>query len=191
MSSKTKNWTVEDFRRELAIIDEHVRKTQGINLCGASLDIGFSNARCTLGMYYYNEMKFRFSIPFFNSDIPEACAIDVIRHEYAHYYAHAVMGYSGGHGKPFKAACKIVGALPSRLYSHQFEAVEREREIERARTYSSRLKVGEKIIHPGYGAGAVTSIENGRTSALLTVSFKNGEIKKIDECWLIANGKIL
>nr|DAZ69548.1 MAG TPA: transposase [Caudoviricetes sp.] len=47
------------------------------------------------------------------SDVPEACAIDVIRHEYAHYYADVVMGYNHGHGALFKAACHIVGANPS------------------------------------------------------------------------------
>lgn len=50
---------------------------------GAELDIEFSRARCTLGMYYPKEKKFKFSLLFFNSDVPEACAIDVIRHEYA------------------------------------------------------------------------------------------------------------
>ena len=191
MSSKTKVWTVEDFRRELEKIDDFVRRTQGIVLCGSTLDIELFNAKRTYGMYCINEMKFRFSNCFFNSEVPESCAIDVIRHEYAHYYAHAVFGYIGGHGAQFKAACKIVGALPNTYYSRRFEAVEREKEIEKAKVYHSRMKTGQRLVHPRYGEGTVSAIENGRTTALLTVNFKNGVERRIDECWIIANGKIL
>lgn len=92
MSSITKNWSEEDFRKELRRLDELVKRSQGIDLVGAELDIEFSRARCTLGTYCPKEKKFKFSLLFFNSDVPEACAIDVIRHEYAHYYNDVVLG---------------------------------------------------------------------------------------------------
>ena len=110
MSSKTKNWTEEDFRKELRRLDAMVQEKQGITLVGAEFEIQFMNTRRTLGYYYPTQKRFRFSLPFFNSDVPENCALDVIRHEYAHYYAHAVYGYRGVHGKPFKEACIAVGA---------------------------------------------------------------------------------
>lgn len=110
MSSITKEWNEEDFREELRRLDQYVKRSQGIDLVGGELDIEYSErARYTLGMYYPKEKKFKFSLLFFNSDVPEACAIDVIRHEYAHYYADVVMGYSHGHGSLFKTACRIVG----------------------------------------------------------------------------------
>ena len=94
MSSITKEWNEEDFRKELRRLDQYVKRSQGVDLVGGELDIEYSErARCTLGMYYPKEKKFKFSLLFFNSDVPEACAIDVIRHEYAHYYADVVMGY--------------------------------------------------------------------------------------------------
>ena len=108
MSSITKNWTEQDFRREWRQIDLYVKKTKGLDLKGAELDIIFSEkARCNLGMYYGQERKFRFSLPFFNSNVPEACAIDVIRHEYAHFYNHVVFGHFG-HSASFKTCCKKV-----------------------------------------------------------------------------------
>ena len=90
MSSITKSWAEEDFRKELRRLDEMVKRSQGIDLVGAELDIEFSRAGCTLGTYYPKEKKFKFSLLFFNSDVPKACAIDVIRHEYAHYYNDVV-----------------------------------------------------------------------------------------------------
>ncbi|MBQ2881651.1 MAG: SprT-like domain-containing protein, partial [Clostridia bacterium] len=112
MSSITKRWTEEDFRRELRKIDKHVRETQGIDLSGAELEITFSErARCRLGYYSHVKRMFNFSLAFFNSNVPEESAIDVIRHEYAHYYNHVVNGQYG-HGVYFKSACRIVGANP-------------------------------------------------------------------------------
>ena len=191
MSSKTKNWTEEDFRRELRHIDEHVKKTQGIELVGAELDITYSQTAVhVLGRYYPREKKFRFSLAFFNSDIPEACAIDVIRHEYAHYYNDVVFGVESGHGKTFKAACKIVGANPKTYYNPAFEKAERLREESLSRTYNSSVSVGQEVEHPVYGAGIVVSLENRRDSALLTVDFGKHGVKKIDEIWLRENGLI-
>lgn len=189
MSSKTKIWTVDDFRRELKLIDDLVREKQGITLTGAELDIEFSNSKRVLGCYYIREMKFRFSADFFNSSVPEACALDVIRHEYAHYYTHVVFGVEGGHGPYFKAACKIVGAMPSTYYSPFAENMARIRENERAKTYSSKLKTGQTVVHPKYGKGRISAIENGRTTALLTVDFDESGERKIDEVWLLKNGK--
>ena len=56
MSSVTKLWTEDDFRKELRRLELHVKKTRGISLVGAELDIEYSDrAKCTLGMYYLKE----------------------------------------------------------------------------------------------------------------------------------------
>jgi len=41
MSSVTKLWTEDDFRKELRRLDLHVKKTRGISLVGAELDIEY------------------------------------------------------------------------------------------------------------------------------------------------------
>lgn len=190
MSSITKNWTEADFRKELRSLDQHVKKTQGIELVGAELDLTFSDrARCRLGAYYYKEKMFRFSLPFFNSDVPEACAVDVIRHEYAHYYTHVVFG-KYGHGSHFKKACRIVNANPSTYYSKKFEDYAREKEEREAKGYQSTLEIGQQVIHPNFGLGIVLEIKCDRDSALLTVDFGERGIRRIDEIWLQKNGVI-
>lgn len=191
MSSVTKLWTEDDFRIELRRLDLHVKKTRGISLVGAELDIEYSDrAKCTLGMYYPKEKKFRFSLLFFNSDVPEACAIDVIRHEYAHYYADVVMGYSHGHGALFKAACHIVGANPSTYYSKAFEASARKKEEWDARTYDSAVKEEQLVLHPQFGEGNVLLINKLRDTALLKIDFGKYGIRIIDETWLKNNGVV-
>lgn len=191
MSSITKNWTEEAFREELRRIDRHVKETKGIELAGAELPITFSKkARCNLGMYYPMQRKFRFSLLFFNSDVPEACAIDVIHHEYAHYYADVVLGYRGGHGAPFKAACQAVGANPRTYYSREFENAAREQEQRTAQIYASSVRTGQSVIHPVFGRGTVLSIQPLHTSALLKIDFGKQGIKVVDEAWLKGSGVV-
>lgn len=190
MSSKTKVWAEEDFRRELRKIDEHVRKTQGIILHGADLDIEFSEkARRTLGVYNSKDMKFRFSLPFFNSDVPEECAIGVIKHEYAHYYSDVIFGYIG-HGKMFKTACCIVGAVPSTYYLSEIEASARRSEEMDTKVYESSVKIGQIVLHPSFGEGKVVTLKNKKISALLTIDFGKYGVKSIDEMWLRENGVV-
>ena len=192
MSSITKNWTEEDFRKELRKIDHHVMKTKGIALAGAELDIEFSKrARHTLGQYYPVIKKFRFSLPFFNSDVPEACAIDVIRHEYAHYYNDVVFGISRGHGAQFKATCRIVGANPSTYYSKTFEAEARNREEKEKQVYESAVKTGQQITHPTFGKGIVKSVDSKKETALITIDFGKFGLRVIDEVWLKNKGLVV
>lgn len=184
MSSVTKNWTEADFRRELKKLDERVKRTQGIELVGAQLDIEFfKKATRTLGRYHSAEKKFMFSLAFFNSDVPEICALDVIAHEYAHYYDDVVFAHIG-HTGTFKRACNIVGAKPQTYYSKTFEQASRKSEQLRAMTYTSEVKTGQKIRHPAYGEGTVKAVENKKISALLTVDFGDGGVRVLDEQWL-------
>ncbi len=191
MSSKTRNWTEADFRRELKRIDDLVKEKKNIELVGSQLDIEFSKTTRVLALYNGCQMKFRFSLAFFNSDVPEACAIDVIRHEYAHYYAHVVLGHLGGHGAHFKAACKVVGAVPSTYYTKMFEETERNREDQASKEYISKLSIGQYVKHPAFGRGIITEIDNQKTTAVLSIDFPGKGIKQIDELWLRKRGCIL
>lgn len=189
MSSLTKIWTEADFRRELRRLDQYVKETQGIVLNGGQLPIVYSQrAKCMLGAYYPGQKMFKFSLLFFNSDVPEACALDVIRHEYAHYYADVVFGVNRGHGAQFKAACRIVGANPNTYYSKDFEAAAREKEARSAAVYRSTVSPGQRVRHPSFGEGRVLSVDCKQTTAWLRVDFGSSGIKLLDEAWLRANG---
>lgn len=121
MSTFTKNWSVEKIRAIIRKLDE---KT-GLN--GAELPIDFSSYGWFLGHYRYVEPKaFGFNRKFFNDPYTkEAEVLDVIRHEYAHYYDDVAnlakyIGHSRretSHGDDWKWACKMVGADPTRCHN--------------------------------------------------------------------------
>lgn len=121
MSTITKAWTEDKIRSVIRKLDE---KT-GLN--GASLPITLSGYGRRLG--YYRRTKpnaFGFNRQFFNDPhTKESEVIDVIRHEYAHYYDD-IAGLADyihhsrretSHGDNWKWACKMVGANPTRYHS--------------------------------------------------------------------------
>lgn len=121
MSTITSNWTEEKIRSIIRNLD---RKT---GLDGASLPIKFASHWYSIGYYNHGlEKHFGFKRSFFNSpSTNEAEVIDVIRHEYAHYYVDVVDGLTGQshagspHGSFWKWACKMVGAVPNRCHNPQ------------------------------------------------------------------------
>lgn len=123
MSTFTKNWTEDKIRAIIHKLDE---KT---GLDGASLPISFSSYGWFLGHYRHVEPKsFGFNRKFFNNPLTkEAEVIDVIRHEYAHYYVDVAnlekhIGHSSretSHGADWKWACKMVGADPTRCHNQE------------------------------------------------------------------------
>lgn len=121
MSTITKNWTEDKIRSIIRKLDE---KT-GLN--GAALPIAFNSYGRFLGHYHHVEPKaFGFNRKFFNDlSTKEAEVIDVIRHEYAHYYVDIAnlekhIGHSRretSHGSDWKWACRMVGADPTRCHN--------------------------------------------------------------------------
>ena len=121
MSSITSEWTVDRVRGAIAFLDI---KT---GLHGASLPIVLGNHAGALGCYQYiGEEKFWFRPSFINDPkTPEAAVINCIRHEYSHYIVQKAdlgrfVGHSKhetSHGKDWKYACKLVGAIPKRCYN--------------------------------------------------------------------------
>lgn len=124
MSTLTKIWTEEKIRNIIRHLDE---KT-GLN--GASLPIKLASHGNALGYYQYvGEKMFGFKPKFFNDpNTKEAAAIDVIRHEYAHYYVDVTgiskfftrKGSSRNHNTDWKWACKMVGANPNSYYQPEY-----------------------------------------------------------------------
>jgi hypothetical protein len=111
-------WTEDKFREAIKNLD----KKTGLN--GAALKIIIGRGKRVLGSYNTKGV-FRFSSDFFNSpDFLDAAKIDIIRHEYAHYYDDVVnlsfwiTPVHSIHGNDFKYACLMVGADPLRVYNH-------------------------------------------------------------------------
>ncbi len=124
MSTLTEKWTEDKIRYIIGKLDE---KT-GLN--GMALPIKISHAKRRLGYYRHAIIgdgieEFGFSIVFLNNpDTPEAAAVDLIRHEYAHYYVNAAKlyryynsrSYRHGHGSDWIWACKLVKAVPKAIH---------------------------------------------------------------------------
>lgn len=117
MSTITKTWTEDKIRTIIRKLDE---KT-GIN--GAALPIKLASHGNALGYYQFvGEKMFGFKPKFLNDpSTKEAAVIDVIRHEYAHYYVDVTgisrffvrKDSSRNHNTDWKWACSMVGACPS------------------------------------------------------------------------------
>lgn len=121
MSSITAEWDENKIRQIIANLD---KKT---GLHGAKIDIAIANHAGFLGCYQFkNGEKFWFKPSFINNpDTPEAAVVDLFRHEYAHMYVYKthldrLIGHSKretSHGKDWRWACKMVGAIPTRCYN--------------------------------------------------------------------------
>lgn len=184
--SKTMNqtWTEEAIRTELARLDA---KT---GLSGAKLPISFGNAACTLGQYRPSGGgSFRFSNYYYqNPDWPIEEALDVIRHEYAHYMDHKLYG-NLGHGASWKHCCVMIGALPIRCYNERRAQYHRQKHAEEAKLsehYDSYV-VGSSIDHPQYGIGVIEEIIGESISRCITVNFNSVGRKRLDLTWVDKN----
>lgn len=177
-------WDAERVREEIKRLDEIT------GLDGAKCPISFGNARRRLGCYCYADGgSFRFSNYYFqDNDWPVECAIDVIRHEYAHYMNHQVNNASG-HGVLWKECCKIVGAVPSRLYKEEREEFWRNKHsIEKKIMQCNSVYVhGTVIKHPKFGRGIVEGVASGEGGKYIKVSFDKVGEKKLDILWVEKN----
>ena len=183
-------WTLEMIQAEMRRLDAIT------GLHGADIPCEFRRGfSCTLGLFHpgnringESEMKFSFSLSHF-SDVTnpgsETSKLDIVRHEYAHYYAWVKYG-DGGHGKYWKKACGIVGCNPSRFENRETMCTNEKLNA----PYQPTIKVGAVIYHPTYGLGKVKEIECFPHTAVLTVEFEDLSSRRIDERWLLINGLI-
>ena len=176
-------WNEETIRAEL-------RRLDGITgLHGAELPITFGNARSTLGCFHSDsngdEMRFYFSNFWFKKpDWPDASALDVIRHEYAHYMDWMLYGHCS-HGPTWKACCVQVGAVPSRLYSEETNAFYQKKEAQEqalAQTLEA-YGVGSRVVHPTFGTGVIQALESSGTSQIASIAFDAGT-KRFPLAWV-------
>lgn len=178
-------WNEARIRAEFARLD----KLTGLN--GAALPITFSRAQHTLGMFSWEgeKMSFRFSNYWFqNPDWPEESALDVIRHEYAHYMDHVVYG-GVGHKKTWRMCCLKVGAMPSRLYNEELNrhyVKQHQEEAALSQKYNV-YREGQPVLHPKFGEGVITAIEGEGVSRVVVVEFEMAGRKRLGIQWLDEN----
>lgn len=186
-NKETVGWDEAAIRKEIRRLD----KKTGLN--GAALPIIFTNAWTQLGSFWRDDMgnakEFRFSKRYFhdpNFTVKEA--LDVIRHEYAHYMNLEIYG-NRGHGGTWKLCCKKVGANPFRLYTDEWKNAQRRRHAEEVAVSEMCDIITEEmeILHPEYGAGVVKQIEGEGARRTLRVDFPEAGSKKLSAGWVFAN----
>lgn len=179
-----KIWDEKSIRE----VFEELDKSTGLS--GAELPIYFGNAKGTLGCFIIkNGPAFRFSDYWFKDpEWPEESALDVIRHEYAHYMDWSLTGYTS-HGSSWKTCCIRVGAVPSRLYSEgrsEYYKNKHKKEEDRL-AHLNKYKTGQAIEHPQYGTGIITVLDKKERSIIARVDFGEKGVKTLDLNWIDCN----
>ena len=172
-------WDEAAIRRELINLD---RRT---GLFGAKLSISFGNAQKTLGSFS-SDGQFRFSNRFFQDpEWPQEAALDVIRHEYAHYMDYMLNGRCG-HGRTWKECCRAVGARPARLYNQGWANYHRNRRkaLKRQAALLAGYRPGDRIEHPRFGAGVIVEIEGDAVNRRAKVCFDGVDVKWLGLAWV-------
>lgn len=187
-------WPEERIRAEMKRLD-------GITgLCGATLPIRLIRRARRLGSYHYdcneNPLYFTFTQSYFEDpDFPETEALDVIRHEYAHYMKNVL--YPGReephHGPLWHLCCLQVGAAPNRYYNTKYARHLHQREAEKAQDnadvydFMETLDVGQAIDHPTFGEGAIASVARTKDNARVTIVFEDGTQRMFSAKWVMEN----
>ena len=183
----SKIWPEERIREEIKKLD----KMTGLN--GASLPIELGSAYRTLGRFQLNRErkpeKFDFSINYLeDSGFLYEEAIDLIRHEYAHYMDWIIFGEMG-HGKTWKKCCNDIGADPIRLYDTGMAKIKHVK-FQKEQVMGKKcdmIEEGTYVIHPKYDAGTVESTEKEGIHRMVSIYFPSVGMKKLSAKWVIEN----
>ena len=178
-------WNEEMIRAELKRLD---RKT-GLN--GAKLPIKFTHSKHTLGCFYpeKDNMRFDFSLYYLSDDsFPEEEALDLIRHEYAHF-ANFCLYHGTGHDRMWRKCCSEGGAVATRCYSGIFNDYFNQRKIQKEKVAKicNAYDVGSIIRHPVYGTGTVVSVSGTDTNTILEIEFYSVGTKLLTAKWVSEN----
>ena len=116
-------WSRERIRAELSRLDDIT------GLKGANVTVRLYEEREPLGLFTFIgpvRMTFGFSSPRFEDPkFTQAEALDVIRHEYAHYMEYALFGESTDHGPNWQNCCRRIGARPQTFYTSEWAELAR------------------------------------------------------------------
>lgn len=178
-------WPKERIRQEIQRLDG----ITGLN--GSGVTIRLYEEREPLGCFTFIDpvrMTFGFSSTRFEDPkFTQAEALDVIRHEYAHFMEYRLFGESTDHGPNWKACCKKIGARPQTFYTEEWRQLARTREkAVQERTRLDGFSVGSRLNHPEFGAGVVEGVQRFPTMTLISVRFSQG-VKVLDVDWARKN----
>lgn len=147
----------------------------------------------TLGSFWRdddgNSEKFTFSRVYLDDPkFTREEALDLIRHEYAHYMANEVYG-TCGHDVTWKICCKKVGANPLRLYNEDRKRYLRNKhkEEDEMSEMCNIFECGMKIIHPQFGQGEICDINGEGAHKTLLAEFSGNKQKKLSAYWTFIN----
>lgn len=183
--SKQLKWPKERIRGEILRLD-------GITgLEGSRITVRLYSEPEPLGCFTFIDpvrMTFGFSSTRFEEPgFTEAEALDIIRHEYAHYMEYRLFGESTDHGPNWKKCCLQVGARPDCLYTAAWREEARRKERERARrTRTDGFAVGRTITHPAFGNGTIEDILQTGQITILTIRFPD-RVRRLDIDWVRKN----
>lgn len=185
MAGKNLKWPKEAIRAE-------IRRLDGITgLRGSDVTVRLYEEREPLGCFTFKDpvrMTFGFSTTRFEEPgFTAAEALDIIRHEYAHFMEYRLFGESTDHGPNWKKCCIRIGARPENLYTSRWKENARRQEKERARrTRVDGFQEGQTVRHPVFGEGCITAIEAGEKMTKLTIAFASGP-RILDIDWVRKN----
>ena len=182
-----KIWTIQDIREEIAKLD----KITGLS--GRKLPIYFCVDWGVLGSYIYEDKKaFAFSFQHFWNDFKWTMedAIDVIKHEYAHYMDE-VLYNNHGHGETWKKCCLRIGAYPGQYYDpirrdyYHYRKDQDEKKLSKIK--NNKYKISDLLIHPKFGEGRIVSITGKGLEQKIEVLFEKEGLKKLGLVWVSEN----
>ena len=182
VKKKQLRWPKEAIREEIQRLD----RITGLN--GAAVTIRLYQEREPMGCFTFIDpvrMTFGFSTTRFEEPgFTQAEALDIVRHEYAHFMEYRLFGKSTDHGPNWKQCCLKIGARPEALYTERWkeEAREKERELARKNRVDG-FTIGKTVHHPEFGEGTVEQIDRLPTMTILSVRFSSG-IRKLDVAWV-------
>lgn len=188
MKSKKKRplrWSKEAIREEISRLDKQT------GLDSSHITVRLYEEREPLGCFTFIDpvrMTFGFSSPRFEDPkFTEAEALDVIRHEYAHYMEYRLFGESTDHGPNWKACCRRIGARPENFYTEAWKELARTRDkLAQERNRLDGFSRGKRITHPTFGVGVVEQVQRTAAMTLITVAFE-GCTKTLDVDWARKN----
>lgn len=184
----------EDIGKIESFIRSEIERLDKITgLDGRSLRIKFDGSSRRLGYYAPNraDRHFGFSLRYFaDPEWPRAAALDVIRHEYAHYMDDMLNG-NAGHSASWKRCCITVGACPTRCYDKRFTDIsvsiarQKQAQADRCDSYTA----GDVIVHPRFGRGRIVSVSGSAANKTAVVEFEGSVRKELGLAWIDGNCK--
>ena len=177
-------WTEEAIRNEIRKLDA---KT---GLSGADLPIYICKKlqKKALGAFVHNEEQICFAFSRFYFDDPNFLdeeAINVIRHEYAHYMKHVLYGprrrSQRMHDEEWIICCNEIGAIPVTRYDRTRYEYYRQKHAteERVSEQLEAYQAGDLIIHPEFGKGVIREITGAGSKRNAVIDFRNHETTKL------------